>query len=94
MVRSHQPMESLVHQLGVTSYYVAHANNPLVIGRSDPNERSYFSDYLRYVDSARPRFAVVFYGLVPATLGAATIAVMRWHGGQLLFAIAVAVGVL
>jgi len=65
MIRTHQPFEEIVRQLGVTAYYVAYANNPLVIGRSDPDERSYFGDYLRYVDSARPRFAVVFNGLVP-----------------------------
>lgn len=65
MIRTHQPFEQIVRQLGVTAYYLAYANNPLVIGRSDPDERSYFGDYLRYVDSARPRFAVVFYGLVP-----------------------------
>ena len=34
---------------------------------------------------------LMFYGLFPATLGATTIAIMRWHGGQFLFSIAVAV---
>ena len=65
LIRTHQPFAEIVRQLGATAYYMAYANNPLVIGRSDPDERSYFGDYLRYVDSARPRFAVVFYGLVP-----------------------------
>ena len=33
----------------------------------------------------------MFYGLVPAALGASVIALMRWRGKQFLFAIAVAV---
>jgi hypothetical protein len=64
-IRSHQPMSEIVRQIGVATYYIAHANNPLVIGRSDPDERTYFADYLRYVESARKRFVPVFYGLVP-----------------------------
>ena len=65
MIRTHQPFPEIIRQLGAMVYYVAYANNPLVIGRSDPDESSYYRDYLAYVDSARPRFAVVFYGLVP-----------------------------
>ena len=34
---------------------------------------------------------LMFYGLFPATCGAVTIALMRWRGGRLLFALAVAV---
>jgi hypothetical protein len=34
---------------------------------------------------------LMFYGLVPAAFGATVIALLRWHGGQLLFAVAVAV---
>jgi len=34
---------------------------------------------------------LMFYGLFPAMLGAATIALMRWRGGQLMFALAVSV---
>lgn len=64
-IRSHQPMSEIVRQIGVAAYYIAHANNPLVIGRSDPDEPSYFADYMGYVDSARRRFTAVFYGLVP-----------------------------
>ena len=33
----------------------------------------------------------MFYGLVPAAFGATVIALLRWRGGQLLFAVAVAV---
>lgn len=65
MIRTHQPFADIVHQMGRTAYYVSYANNPLIIGGSDPEEHSYFGDYLSYVDSARPRFEAVFYGLVP-----------------------------
>lgn len=65
MIRTHQPFADIVRHLGRTAYYVSYANNPLVVGQSDPEERSYFGDYLTYVDSARPRFAPVFYGLLP-----------------------------
>ncbi len=34
---------------------------------------------------------LMFYGLFPAAFGAATIVLMRWRGGRLLFALAVAV---
>ncbi len=34
---------------------------------------------------------LMFYGLFPAAFGATTIALMRWRGGQLLFALAVAI---
>jgi len=34
---------------------------------------------------------LLFYGLFPATFGAAALALMRWRGGRLLFALAVAV---
>ncbi len=34
---------------------------------------------------------LMFYGLFPAAFGAAVIVLMRWRGGQLLFALAVAV---
>jgi len=88
MIRSHQPLEAVVRQAGVTAYYVAHANNPLVIGRSDPDERSYFADYLGYVDSARSRFAVVFYGLVPEFEDSGVVADLTrrtFRRGQLLY---------
>ena len=34
---------------------------------------------------------LMFYGLVPATCGAIVIALLRWRGGRLLFAVTVAV---
>ena len=59
---SHHPFEDVVYQLGVVAHYVADANNPLNSSQDDPGEPQYFVDYLRYVDTARDRFSVVFYG--------------------------------
>jgi hypothetical protein len=51
--------------MGRLSHFVADANLPLNTANSDPREAAYFRDFLEYADSARPRFAVVFYGLGP-----------------------------
>ncbi len=61
-IEGHRPFAEIVHQLGVVSHYLADANYPLNASDADPRERSYFADYLRYVDRARPRFSVVYYG--------------------------------
>ncbi len=52
----------MVHQLGVVAHFVADAHNPLNSADSDPEEARYYADYLRYAESAEPRFPLVFYG--------------------------------
>jgi hypothetical protein len=64
-IRSHKPFEEIVRKLGVVAHYVADANNPLAASGDDPEERRYFVDYLRYAETAEPRFPLVFYGLSP-----------------------------
>lgn len=64
-IRDHRPFPEIVHRLGVVSYYVAEANNPLATSAADLQEGRYLRDYLRYVDSALPRFPLTFYGLEP-----------------------------
>lgn len=64
-IRSHRPFAEIVHQLGVVSHFVADANDPLNTSDSDPRERDYFADYLRYMESAEPRFPLLFYGITP-----------------------------
>ncbi len=66
-IRGHRPFEEIVQRLGQVAHYVADANNPLAAAGSDPDEARYFIDYLRYAQSAEPRFPLVFYG-VPAGL--------------------------
>lgn len=64
-IRAHRPFEDIVRQLGVVAHYVADANNPLAASGADPEEGRYFVDYLRYAETAEPRFPLVFYGVQP-----------------------------
>ncbi len=66
-IRQHRPFEEIVRRLGVVSHYVADANNPLAASAVDADEGRYFVDYLRYAETAEPRFPLVFYG-APAGL--------------------------
>jgi hypothetical protein len=68
-IRGHKPFEEVVRRLGVVSHYVADANNPLAASGGDAEERRYFVDYLRYAETAEPRFPLVFYGLLPGLEG-------------------------
>ncbi len=64
-IRAHRPFEEIVRRLGVVSHYMADANNPLAASGADAEESRYFVDYLRYVETAEPRFPLVFYGVQP-----------------------------
>lgn len=64
-IRAHHPFEEIVQRLGTVAHYMADANNPLAAA-SDPDESRYFADYLRYAESAEPRFPLVFYGVSPS----------------------------
>ncbi len=72
MIRSHQPFESIVGQLGRLAYWVAYANNPFHTGARS----AHYSDYLLYLDSARVRFRPVFYGLLPELEGGGDLAAL------------------
>ncbi|MGE0641068.1 MAG: hypothetical protein AB7G12_03690 [Thermoanaerobaculia bacterium] len=62
-IQMHHPFDDVVHRLGRISHFIADANLPLNTANTDRNERVYFRDFLDYAESARPRFAVVFYAL-------------------------------
>src|SRR5687767_3085804 len=62
LIEAHRPFADVVYQLGRVAHFVADANNPLNASQ-EPREERYFSDYLYYMESARPRFAPVFYGV-------------------------------
>lgn len=64
-IRQHRPFEQIVRRLGVISHYMADANNPLAAAGADAEEGRYFVDFLRYAESAEPRFPLVFYGAMP-----------------------------
>ena len=61
-IRAHRPFSEIVYRLGVVAHFLADLNNPLAVDDADPDEATYYADYLRYVESAQPRFSVVFYG--------------------------------
>lgn len=61
LIRTHSPFALIVEQLGHVAYWVAYGNNPYHAAGRTAN----YEDFLAYVDSARPRFRPVFYGLIP-----------------------------
>jgi hypothetical protein len=65
-LRTPGSFDEFARRLGVVAHYVADANNPLNAAGDDPEEGRYFADYLRYAQSAEPRFALVFYAGEPA----------------------------
>lgn len=70
-IEKHRPFNEIVQRLGRVSHFVADANLPLNAANSDAEEARYFRDYLDYAESARSRFAVVFYGVGS-----------DWHGAR------------
>jgi len=60
-LREPAAFDDVVYRLGRIAHWVGDANNPLNAAGDDPAEARYFADWLRYADSARPRFAPVFY---------------------------------
>ena len=60
-LRQPAPFDDVVYRLGRIAHWVGDANNPLNAAGDDPTEARYFADWLRYADTARPRFAPVFY---------------------------------
>lgn len=64
-IRGHRPFQDIVFRLGVVAHYVADANNPLASSNDDPQAGRYFVDFLRYAESAEPRFPLIFYGVQP-----------------------------
>ena len=61
-IRGHRPFSEIVHQIGVLSHYVADLNDPLRVANLDPGESAYGGRYPRYLDGARQRFTVIYYG--------------------------------
>ncbi|HZF09224.1 MAG TPA: hypothetical protein VFE33_10590 [Thermoanaerobaculia bacterium] len=60
-IRNHQPFADVVRRLGTVAHFLADANNPLATSGDDPEEGHYFADFLRYAESAEPRFPLIFY---------------------------------
>ena len=60
-IRGHQPFADIVYKIGVLSHYLADSNNPLSTSSADAQEPRYYADFLTYLETAYPRFSVVFY---------------------------------
>jgi hypothetical protein len=73
-IRGHRPFVEIVGRLGGVSHYLADANNPLATSAADDQEGRYFTDYLRYAQTAAPRFPLLFYGLRPGLEGRRDVA--------------------
>lgn len=61
-IEGHRPFSEIVHQIGLVSHYVADLNDPLRVANLDPSESAYGDRYPRYLDGARKRFTVIYYG--------------------------------
>jgi hypothetical protein len=64
-IRSHRSFDEIVFRMGVAAHYMADANNPLATSNEDAEAGRYFVDFLRYAESAEPRFPLIFYGTKP-----------------------------
>ncbi|HTQ79194.1 MAG TPA: hypothetical protein VMM92_04300 [Thermoanaerobaculia bacterium] len=64
-IQAHRPFNEIVRRMGVVAHFVADANEPLATSGDDPEEGRYFADFLRYAESAEPRFPLIFYGAWP-----------------------------
>lgn len=64
-IREHRPFTEVARRLGRVSHWSSDLDNPLNTSATDRQEPRYFRDFLDYVDSARPRFAVVVYEWQP-----------------------------
>lgn len=62
-VRDHRPMAVVAARMGALAGLAAELNDPLYRSVHDPHLAPLAPDFVRYVDSARGRFAPVFYGL-------------------------------
>jgi hypothetical protein len=72
-IRAHRPFAEIARRLGRVSHWAADLDNPLNSSAADREEPRYFRDFLDYVDSARPRFAVVVYEWQPPLATAADV---------------------
>jgi hypothetical protein len=61
-IRGHRPFDEVVFRMGVAAHFMADANNPLATSSADAEAGRFFVDFLRFAETAEPRFPLVFYG--------------------------------
>jgi hypothetical protein len=64
-IRGHRPFDEVVFRMGMAAHFIADANNPLATSSADADAGRYFVDFLRFAETAEPRFPLVFYGSRP-----------------------------
>lgn len=62
-MRAGRSWTEIARRLGRVSHFAADLNQPLNTSARDREEGRFFRDFALYADSARPRFALVTYGL-------------------------------
>lgn len=72
-VRAGRPWPEIARRLGRVSHFAADLNLPLNSSAADREEARFFRDFALYADSARPRFALVAYGVDRPVGGAAGV---------------------
>jgi hypothetical protein len=72
-IRERRPFAEVARRLGRIAHWTGDLANPLNAAESDPEERRYYRDFLAYVESARPRFAVVVYEQRPPLASATDV---------------------
>ena len=75
-IRGHRPFDEVVFRMGIAAHYMADANNPLATSADDAEAGRYFVDFLRYAETAEPRFPLVFYGMKPGLEHAAGVSAL------------------
>lgn len=61
-IETHKPFSEVIFQLGVVSYFVALANDPVGRFTQEQQVPTYAADYFKYLEEANKRFAVLYYG--------------------------------
>ncbi len=82
-IQQHRAFEEVAGRLGAVARLVADLNDPLAAADGDAEEARYAADYQRYLESAEPRFPLVFYGLRPE-MGAGRPDAARLAGASLV----------
>lgn len=72
-IRERQPFAEIARRFGRIAHWTGDLANPLNAAESDPEERRYYRDFLAYVESAKPRFAVVVYEQRPPIVSAVDV---------------------
>ncbi|MGB5161920.1 MAG: hypothetical protein WBP10_13590 [Thermoanaerobaculia bacterium] len=61
-IKGHVPFDEVILRMGVVASYMAATNYPLLSEMTAESRPAYLLDYPAFVESAFPRFSVVFYG--------------------------------